>query len=94
MQTKHTSGPWTALSRSVVAEDGLSICELPKRSRVMLGAHGLREQEAIDPENLRLIAASPAMLAALRFVLADLNSTLDVETALLIQHAIAEATGD
>ena len=78
MSTTHTPGPWEANSRSVLPEYELAVCELPKRSRAILGTHGLRRQEAIDVANLRLIAAAPDLLASLQALIA-LQDKVDPE---------------
>jgi len=88
----YTRGPWTVLSRSVVPEDGLAICELPKRSAVVLGTHGLRKQEAIDAANLRLIAAAPRLLEIMQAIAEYPGSDPGIVVA--ARAAVAEALGE
>ena len=85
MQSNHTPGPWTIA-------DGES-------SRVYLINHGrdaigeIVFSEARRPADARLIAAAPALLSALEYVLADCNAELSAETAAIVQAAINTAKG-
>ena len=87
--TAHTPGPWFAHtlpdgSHHIMAEHwGASVAV------TMYPDNGAEGRES----NARLIAAAPDMLRTLEFVLSDLNSTLDAETALIVQHAINQAKG-
>ena len=86
----HTPAPWFVHtlpngSHHIMAEHwGASVAV------TMFPDNGSIGREA----NARLIAAAPNMLSALEHVLADLNSTLDHETALIVQDAIARAKGE
>ena len=53
----------------------------------------LRSIAGLADANARLLAAAPDLLATLEIVLADANSELDYECALIIRAAIAKATG-
>jgi hypothetical protein len=58
----------------------------------MLGAHGLREQEAIDPANLRLIASAPDLLDALDTI--AMGNTDPDQMVEIARHALAKALGE
>jgi hypothetical protein len=87
--TAHTTGPWHV--EPWRASWGPTLAVYPPAFPV----EGSRIPVAteLSAANAQLIAAAPDMLKALEFVLADLNSTLDHETALIIQHAINQARG-
>jgi hypothetical protein len=62
MDTKHTPGPWQSSGTAVYAENGREI---------LFGAHNTRSGDADERRaNARLIAASPDLLAAARWMLA------------------------
>jgi len=94
MTTKHTPGPWSTWHFSARAiavgpdAGGLAVAEI-----VTTNAHGIAtaETEERGAANANLIAAAPDLLRVLEFIAADLNSTLDAETALLVQNAINRA---
>jgi multidrug efflux pump subunit AcrA (membrane-fusion protein) len=88
MTTKHTPGPWHI--ESWRASWGPTLAVYPPE----FPREGSRVPVAIEvaDANARLISAAPDMLKALEFVLADLNSTLDPETASIIRNTINAAT--
>ena len=99
MNTTHTIGPWhvSTIPGHVGIEDENDkyiakiyphrVVHPTDKRRSMT-----REHDAEDMANARLIAAAPDMLRTLEFILADLNSTLDPETRLIIQATIDTAT--
>ena len=104
--TAHTPGPWHAeceegnhcgfIHNANGEDEGRGICDMRESKRIKHADKRRADSWVISAEdvaNARLIAAAPDMLKALEFVLADLNSTLDAETALIVQHAINQAKG-
>lgn len=63
---KHTRGPWVQRGEDILDTDGNCIVTNGKRSSALLGTHGLKERQKVDAENLRLIAAAPELLDALK----------------------------
>lgn len=102
----HTIGPWHAeceegqvsgfIHNASENDDGRGICDIRASRRVKHDDKRRADSWVMTDEdvaNARLIAAAPDLLRVLEFVLADLDSTLDYETALIIQSAIAKAKG-
>ena len=97
--TTHTPGPWkysyTVLENqeSYYAIIGTPINgeeHLPHKGGFIAKVTGVKaRQEA----NARLIAAAPDLLAALEFLLSDLNSTIDCEARIIAMDAIKAAKG-
>lgn len=52
-----------------------------------------RIAENMTEADARLLAAAPTLAEALRFILADLNSTLDTEARMIAEAALAKASG-
>lgn len=81
----HTPGPWTISSTDSTTVD-------IRCSREILVAE-VGNTSLEDEANARLIAAAPTLADALRFILADLNSTLDPEARMIAEAALAKAEG-
>jgi hypothetical protein len=86
MQTQHTPSPWYWAD---------NVPDFPPRYCIIVDADGftIADPSPMGEANARLIAAAPELLSALQFVLADLNTELDYEARLIVEAAIAKATG-
>ena len=89
MTHSHTPGPW---HRNIKAGGKYPVIFSGRSQHVAIAC---QQQHGDETEaNIDLIAAAPDLLNALRFILADENSTLDYETRLIIGNVINKATGE
>ena len=90
MKTKHTPGPWYALSEGVT--------DAAIGYRAIIDAHGYTvcNPSPMGEANARLIAAAPELLRALEFAKNELHyhpATRNSEALEVVRAAIAKATG-
>jgi hypothetical protein len=87
---QHTPGPWRASSAKTLTDRGWYVDHV---SDPTLGKLDLICDNA-RPEDARLIAAAPDLLAALQHVLQVLNHPIVRDAIEQARAAIAKATGD
>lgn len=95
METKHTPGPWKAVSHSACAElDCMQIAEVAYM-RVIPESGGWPPRIGVPEDDARLIAAAPELLEACIAMSAHYSASLDHQPAYvrIARSAIAKAEG-
>lgn len=105
MKTRDLTPTWSELLPALLAiySDGepdgraFAVEQLAQMARICdAAADSVAREYLADPAGIPsdpIVAAAPAMLDTLRLVRDDLNTTLDYETRVLVEHVIGLATG-
>lgn len=91
MEAKHTPGPWITHCGFVATAKHTAICKMSYTGAVKFAADPASLE---DSANTRLIAAAPAMLAALEQIASDKPNSDKFALMAIARAAIQAATGE